>query len=75
MADTSDARKRLAEVRQAIQTVLVGGQSYKIGSTSLTRADLYNLRRMQQELEQEIAEAESGGGIGRCTAAVCFDKR
>ncbi|MDO5397458.1 MAG: peptidylprolyl isomerase [bacterium] len=75
MTDTSDAIKRLAEVRQAIQTVLVGGQSYKIGNTSLTRADLYNLRRMQQELEQEIAEAEADGGIGRCTAAVCFDKR
>ena len=30
----------LAEVNKAIQAVLVGGQSYKIGSRSLTRADL-----------------------------------
>lgn len=75
MVDIADARKRLADIEKAIQTVLIGGQSYKIGNTSLTRADLYNLRRMQQEIKQEIAEAESDGGIGRCTAAVCFDKR
>ena len=33
-------QQRLQEVNKAIQAVLLGGQSYKIGSRSLTRADL-----------------------------------
>ena len=34
------AEQRLAEVNKAIQAVLLGGQSYKLGSRSVTRADL-----------------------------------
>lgn len=34
------AEQRLIEVNNAISNILVGGQSYKIGSRSLTRADL-----------------------------------
>ena len=71
----SDARERLAEIREAISKVLVGGQSYKIGNTALTRADLYNLRKMEREIVQEIENEESGSGIGRYTAAASFDKR
>lgn len=37
-------QQRLQEVNKAIQAVLLGGQSYKIGSRSLTRADLALLR-------------------------------
>ncbi len=33
------AEQRLAEVNKAIQAVLLGGQSYKLGSRSVTRAD------------------------------------
>ena len=35
----------LTEVNQAIRTVLFGGQSYKIGSRELTRADLGQIGR------------------------------
>ena len=50
--------QRLAEVNQAIQAVMLGGQSYKIGSRSLTRADLSTLRSMQNELESMLAADE-----------------
>ena len=50
--------QRLAEVNQAIQAVMLGGQSYKIGSRSLTRADLSTLRSMRNELESMLAADE-----------------
>ena len=48
-------QERLAEVNTAIQSVLLGGQSYRIGSRSLTRADLALLRSMRDDLEAQIA--------------------
>ena len=47
-------QQRLQEVNKAIQAVLLGGQSYKIGSRSLTRADLALLRAMRDDLEAQI---------------------
>ena len=44
-------QQRLQEVNKAI----LGGQSYKIGSRSLTRADLALLRAMRDDLEAQIA--------------------
>ena len=52
-------QERLQEVNKAIQAVLLGGQSYKIGSRSLTRADLALLRAMRDDLEAQIASGES----------------
>lgn len=46
--------EQLAEVNKAIYSVLAGGQSYTIGSRSLTRADLSLLKQMREELEAEI---------------------
>ena len=54
MAEEYSPAQRLAEVNKAIQAVLLGGQSYKIGSRCLTRADLSLLRQMRNELEAEI---------------------
>lgn len=52
--------EQLAEVNNAIYAVIRGGQSYKIGSRSLTRADLSLLRAMREELQAEVAaEGES----------------
>ena len=51
-------QQRLQEVNKAIQAVLLGGQSYKIGSRSLTRADLALLRAMRDDLEAQIANGE-----------------
>ena len=48
-------QQRLQEVNKPIQAVLLGGQSYKIGSRSLTRADLALLRAMRDDLEAQIA--------------------
>lgn len=49
----------LEEVNKAIQSILIGGQSYKIGSRSLTRADLGLLRDMQNDLKAQVAGEES----------------
>ena len=44
----------LEQVNKAIAAVLVGGQSYKIGSRSLTRADLSMLKAMRDDLEAQV---------------------
>jgi len=46
----------LEEVDNAINTVLVGGQSYKIGSRQLKRADLSELRSLKNELQVQASE-------------------
>ena len=48
----------LTEVNKAIYTVLVGGQSYKIGSRQLTRADLNLLYNMKNDLTAQVAAQE-----------------
>lgn len=58
MENTYTPQERLEEVNMAIQAVLLGGQSYKIGSRSLTRADLSLLRAMRDDLEAQIAGQE-----------------
>lgn len=45
----------LDEVNKAIYAVLVGGQSYKIGSRQLSRADLKLLYDMKNDLTAQIA--------------------
>lgn len=45
----------LDEVNKAIYSVLVGGQSYKIGSRQLSRADLKLLYDMKNDLTAQIA--------------------
>ena len=49
--------RRLLEVNKAIEAVLLGGQAVKIGSRTVTRADLKQLRSMRDELEAQIAAA------------------
>lgn len=68
------AEQRLAEVNKAIQAVLLGGQSYKLGSRSVTRADLALLRAMRNELEAELASVESSMLLSDTFVAV-FDSR
>ncbi|MCI8407623.1 MAG: peptidylprolyl isomerase [Oscillospiraceae bacterium] len=68
------AEQRLAEVNRAIQSVLLGGQSYKLGSRSVTRADLALLRAMRNELEAELANGESSMLLSDTFVAV-FDSR
>ena len=55
---TYQPRELLSQVDAAIQTILVGGQSYRLGNRSLTRADLSLLRQMRKELTAELAGEE-----------------
>lgn len=55
-----DSRTKLIEVNKAISNILVGGQAYRIGSRSLTRADLSTLLSMQKDLQAQIANGDSG---------------
>ena len=66
--------EQLAAVNKAIYTILVGGQSYKIGSRSLTRADLSELYAMQKALRSEIENDGDTGLLGDTSVAV-FDGR
>lgn len=53
------AEEMLTEVNNAIYAVLVGGQSYKIGTRQLNRADLNLLYNMKNDLAAQIAAAGS----------------
>ena len=52
-------QEKLVEVNKAISNILVGGQEYRIGSRSLTRADLNTLLDMQRDLQSQLANQES----------------
>lgn len=54
----STPAQKLKALNSAIYAILMGGQSYKIGSRSLTRADLDTLIAERDKLEQGIAAAE-----------------
>lgn len=64
----------LTEVNRAIYKILVGGQSYQIGSRKLTRADLAQLRAMKTELEAEVA-ANGDSSLLDNTYVAFFDGR
>ena len=64
----------LTEVNKAIQSILMGGQSYKIGSRSLTRADLSLLRSMRNDLQAQV-NAEGNTSLLSDTYVAVFDGR
>ncbi len=66
--------QRLLEVDTAIHAVLFGGQSYKLGTRSVTRADLALLRQMRDDLAAQLQSEEDGSLFGRTVVAV-FDGR
>ena len=67
-------QQRLAEVNKAIQAVLLGGQSYKLGSRSVTRADLALLRAMRDDLEAQLESGNSSPLLSNTFVAI-FDGR
>lgn len=69
------AAEQLTEVNTAINKILYGGQSYKIGSRSMTRADLSTLYAMKKELESAVNSETDGGGLGRGVAVSVFEGR
>jgi len=67
-------QRQLTEIEDAIHAVLVGGQSYKIGSRALTRADLNQLYTMQRQLKGQLA-AEDSTSLMDDTYVAVFDRR
>lgn len=74
MAEGITAAEMLQQVNEAITNVLVGGQSYQIGSRKLTRADLSMLLTLKKELQAEVS-AEGESSILDNTYVVMFDGR
>lgn len=64
----------LQQVNEAIMAIAVGGQSYKIGSRSLTRADLKQLYAIKNDLTAQLASKNSGSLLDDCYVAI-FDGR
>nr|DAS19056.1 MAG TPA: hypothetical protein [Caudoviricetes sp.] len=68
------AREMLEEVNDAIYTVLVGGQSYKLGTRQMTRADLNLLYKMKNDLTAQI-QSENGNHLLDDTYVAIFSGR
>ena len=64
----------LDSINSAIMAITAGGQSYKIGSRALTRADLKQLYAMRNDLTAELAAESSTGLLDDCYTAI-FDGR
>ena len=60
---------QLYELNKAIYKILAGGQSYKIGTRSLTRADLDTLSAERDRIEAQI----QGSGSGLLAGAYAAD--
>lgn len=52
-------KKRLEQYYEAEEAILSGAQSYKLGSRSLTRANLNEIADMIKYLENRVATEES----------------
>lgn len=64
----------LIEVETAIQKILVTGQTYKIGSRQLTRADISELIKWRDNLQAQVSE-ENGTGLMGNTYVAVFEGR
>ena len=67
-------KEMLEQVEAAIVAVATGGQSYKIGSRSLTRADLKQLYTIKNDLTAQLSQEQSGGLFEDCYVGI-FDGR
>ena len=71
---TAAPAELLEQVNKAITTVLLGGQSYRIGSRQLTRADLAQLKAIRDDLEAQIDSGTDNCLLDR-TFVAFFDGR
>lgn len=62
--DIDELKDMLDDVNTAIRKVLAG-QSYSLGSRSVTRANLAELRALRKELQAEIEALEESGTTKR----------
>ena len=65
MRSIEEVEQELAEVNAAISAIVRGAQSYTVGSRSVTKASLAELRALRGELMAELAAIENGGSCGR----------
>lgn len=77
MADTSTnmpttPAEMLEAVNAAIMNIAIGGQSYRIGTRSLTRADLKQLYAMKNDLMAQVV-AENRSSLLDNTYVAMFD--
>lgn len=59
----------LDKIEAAIEAILDGAQSYTVGDTTYTRADLDKLKALRRELRQESLES-SGNILQRTFTAI-----
>lgn len=62
--------EQLEVVNEAIYAILKGGQSYKIGTRQLTRADLALLYDMQMKLQSLVAGKQESSLFGDTVVAI-----
>ena len=74
MQTIQELQEQLKAVNDAIYAIMVGGQSYKIGSRSLTRANITELRKIRDDLEARIAANNISPLLDDCYVAI-FDGR
>ena len=65
---------QLKVLNEAIYNIMMGGQSYRIGTRSLTRADLATLIEERNRLEAQAAQ-EQGLLYGAYAADFGYDNR
>ena len=70
MRSLEEIQEELDAVRSAMLAIAGGAQSYTIGSRSVTKADLAQLRAWRADLEAELGDADGGavrvaGCLGR----------
>jgi hypothetical protein len=63
MATEAEVQARLTAYLAAEDTVLNSAQSYKIGTRSLTRADLAEIRAEIARLENRLAVVKNSGQV------------
>lgn len=64
------AQDMLDSVNAAILSIAAGGQSYKIGSRSLTRADLKQLYDIRNDLTAQVQAENNSGLLDDCYVGV-----
>lgn len=69
MSDIKSKQEMLDSVEQAILAITCGGQSYKIGSRTLVRADLKELYAIKNDLTAQINAQKSCGILDDCYVA------
>lgn len=68
--DYEQALEDLADLKRAKKKILVGGQSYSIGTNQLTRASLKEINTEIKELETAINAYEQTGSTRRIAKRV-----